>query len=711
MTADAASARATAPADAAPSLEVWLGVPEVSALMGVSPRHVYRMINEERVTWRQAGRSREVLLSSLTPNVQRAWHEREAAPEPVRTCFDALPDTVDKVALDREATRRWELLRGYFEAPARRRTPARAAELVAAIAAVPLELAHLAELTTPRHIKSLQRTHARARQHGREYTLGRLGPRVTARTPTLNAEGRRYLRWLWIDRGAASPTIAWRTYIKEARRKGWPEVSLSTIRRYLQTLPADVCALGRKGMRAFEGQDAPYVVRDWSGLVAGAWLNGDHHQLDIFVRDEQTGKLFRPWLTGWQDLRSRALWGWQLVDAPNSRTIMEALVHAIRPKHRPEYERMCGVPDDVLVDNGKDYRSRLIEGEAPEAWGEQDQVYVQGILGKLGIAPDHVHHALPYNAKSKPIERFFRTMCLQFTEAMMDSGYVGNSPARRPDRTREAVKVHERWLKGLAPESPFMTLQQFCAYFDAWLLTYHRAAHAALSADGVARSPLDVIRLYGRAPRLVRDTSLELMVMLPSKRTVRKGGCIQLGQLWYQHNDLIARRGEEVLVCRAQGEHGRVYVYDSRQQFICEALSRKGLRMDDAGGGEAGQAERESYKRYLRELRARKRELTEGVDGDALTPREALIAEVPPPSAEPCRPAEAVVQMSPRYDRIELQAEQLPAEPPAELVLIDDDAPEPPAAPKPKLIFFEADRDDSEETDQAAEGGRGGTPW
>lgn len=645
---------------AAQTQQTWVPVAEVIAA-GVPRKTCYRRMNSGCWVWRDGAGGRDLLLEGLPHELQhvlRCGEQLELHLQP-----DDLPSTADRQVLAGEAARRWRLLDDFFSLPRSEQTQQRAAKLTRAISAVPDELAGLADLVRPRATATLRRTWARAKVEGPEVTLGRHGPRQKGYGAVLPPDAQVYLRWLWLDKRASSYSVAFRTYRAEARRRGWPRASYCTIRRHIKAIPADVALFARMGERRWESQAAPYVTRDYTCIAAGEWWCGDHHQFDIMVRDGEL--LLRPWLTGWLDLRSRALPGYEICRVPNTRSILTALVHGVRPKRRPEYERLCGVPDHALVDNGKDYRSKALQGEPlPRTLSEADTAYITGLLHRLGIRP---HHALPFNAKSKIIERFFGTVCSQFAMSMADQGYTGCSPAHKPDQLREMVKQHERWLKGEIPASPFITLDELGRRFDAWLLAYHQREHRGLlQQEGAPRSPLDVVRLAGRTPRLVKDTSLELLAMEQHPCKVRKGGRIQWGRdLWYFAERLLKLPvGTEVIACRSESELGRAYIYDTAQRFVCEAISVRGIRID---GGEEARSAREEYQRYKKRLRARVRAMTDGVPVESLSPADALADAVPPPG-EVCRPGVAVQQLVPDVDGVELRQVPVPNEPPTKVM-------------------------------------------
>ena len=74
-----------------------------------------------------------------------------------------------------------------------------------------------------------------------------------------------------------------------------------------------------------------------------------------------------------------------------------------------------GVPKEALFDNGKDYRSKLLNGYnvkakvfLPEGIEEEAEIFFHGILPALGT---DVHFTKPYSGKSKGRqERYYRLL-------------------------------------------------------------------------------------------------------------------------------------------------------------------------------------------------------------------------------------------------------------------------------------------------------------
>jgi len=643
----------------------WLALSEVLDL-GVCRRTAFRRRREGQWASREIDGRVEVLLDSLEPELQRK--HREQLEERRRQEAD-LPASVDNELAYKEAGRRWELLQAWAALSCKQRKGAKGKAILEDWARAPWELVRqyksLGKLPHPGSLNRVLSKVQRAFDAGRNgalLTLGRAGPRLIQRDPRLPDDAQAYVLLLYLKERAATAMQVYRAYVEESCRRDWPDVSPSTIRRVIDSAPRDVVVLARRGAREFHGKASPYISRDFSDLTPGEELVGDHRQFDFWVRCERIGRLFRPWLTAWQDHRSRTLPGWCMCEKPNSRTIMHAFAHAIRPKNRPEYERMCGIPSGIYVDNGKDYRSRALEGGSKTfkaGMSEHDQVLLKGLFPQLNI---DITHAQPYNARAKIIERFFGHVADDFDSAI--PGYCGHDTKDRTDHFFADVKRHKQWLKGQRRDTPFLTLAEVRDLFEAWLYKFHMRAHAGLSDGGRKLSPLDVYRLYGRAPELIRDHSLEFLLMERTKRppTIQTNG-IKLDGLWYRGDALFGLKGSKVEVRRDPEEAGRLYVFSLSGTFICEAINTPALRAK-CSPEELAESIRQQ-KRQEKRVREACKTIMDKAPGDGMTLREAIAAGVPAPEKEPVLPDHPITRMVPELDKLSMRQVQPPAEVPA----------------------------------------------
>ncbi|MDR2185424.1 MAG: hypothetical protein LBO80_07150 [Treponema sp.] len=152
------------------------------------------------------------------------------------------------------------------------------------------------------------------------------------------------------------------------------------------------------------------------------------------------GKLVRPWITTMQDYRSGKVLGWCPSVAPSSLSIIVAYYLAVI---------QYGIPRKLIFDNGRDYRSELLNGKTaiaavttPEGWDEEEEVHIQGLFALIG---SEVSFTLPYNGKSKGRqERYYGTLKENFSKEI--GSFVGGDTREKP----EDAQLYYRNINGMA---------------------------------------------------------------------------------------------------------------------------------------------------------------------------------------------------------------------------------------------------------------------
>jgi len=376
---------------------------------------------------------------------------------------------------------------------------------------------------------------------------------------------------------------AYKKMVTECVIHGWTYGSYGSACRWLydhvDKNPAMTVYLeqGRKGL---EDKAVPSLLRDYSDLECNEYICGDHHQLDIFIHNGN--RVYRPWITAWQDMKSRAIVGYAVCDIPNSRSIAQALQNSIKYKDK---RRHYGVPQNAYIDNGKDYRSYYISGGR---WQKKKNrldydIMTKTVMAQLGIEPVY---CLPYNAKSKPIERLFYTLEKQLIKQL--SGYCGNSPQNRP--------VHE--LVRQLNNQELLTLDEFRNRLDQWIEEYHDSSHKARDMKG--RSPnqiWDEATENGWAPIVIEsDEILQLLFMMSKERTVRRHG-VQIHNEFYYHESLLYYLKEKVEVRWDPADLSEVHIFQSNI-YICTAYPypRLSMKTPHAELGERIRAKRRMVK-------------------------------------------------------------------------------------------------------------------
>ena len=327
--------------------------------------------------------------------------------------------------------------------------------------------------------------------------------------------------------------------VSMAAEKNWQIGTYASLCNYLKKLDNATATLAREGKKVFEADCLLKILRDYDKIEPNFMWCGDHHIFDVFVKlpDGKGGWSYkRPWLTSWLDMRSRALMGWCISFAPNSRTIAMALAHAIADKNDPAFPQ-CGIPASVYIDNGKDYRAKYLNGEEIEigsidypdiierfaalgidpfyidlefdpeqnAWVKKHGdkllqvkgVRVGGVYARLNI---HQRYATAYHPWAKPIERFHRTIVQSFSRDL--PGWCGSGHEQRPEKLTFELKSGRTIL----------TIDEFCERFYGWVVNkYHKTEHRGHGMDG--RTPDEVFTSLLPTPQICEPALLDFALL------------------------------------------------------------------------------------------------------------------------------------------------------------------------------------------------------
>ena len=240
-----------------------------------------------------------------------------------------------------------------------------------------------------------------------------------------------YFKELYLKEGAPSLRSCWElTRGFAIREDGIDKTTFpshtSFKRRLEKELPEQSIYLARYGESAWNRKYGNYIDRDYSSVICSEVWVSDHAQIDVACLT-QDGNVVFPWVTAWRDYKSGKWLGWILQSGnPNSDHIFQSFYYAVNE---------FGLPKDVIIDNGKDYRSKDFAG-GRQFKVETNQKKTRTMLAELGI---EVHFALPYNAQTKPIERDF----LKIKELLSKHcvGYRGGNVVERPEKLAKEIKA------------------------------------------------------------------------------------------------------------------------------------------------------------------------------------------------------------------------------------------------------------------------------
>lgn len=240
-----------------------------------------------------------------------------------------------------------------------------------------------------------------------------------------------YFKNLYLVEGAPSLRSCWEQTLGYAMRKyGISRYEFpchATFKRRLEReVPEQSIYLARYGESAWNRKYGNYIDRDYSTVICGeAWVS-DHAQIDVACLNSDGSVVF-PWVTAWRDYKSGKWLGWILqCGHPNSDHIFQSFYYAVEK---------YGLPKDVIIDNGKDYRSKDFAG-GRKFKIEADEFKTTCMLEELNVK---ANFALPYNAQTKPIERDF----LKIKELLSKHciGYRGGNVVERPEKLAKEIKA------------------------------------------------------------------------------------------------------------------------------------------------------------------------------------------------------------------------------------------------------------------------------
>ncbi|HEY6231464.1 MAG TPA: Mu transposase C-terminal domain-containing protein [Pyrinomonadaceae bacterium] len=576
--------------------EVWLSVDEIVAL-GKSRRRVLLRISDGKWKSRDAGTgqngkpARVVALSSLPADLQRRWAEQQRAiavdlaiseapaeAKPAGDGLDQLTQALSNYPADEreawiaEALRLNDLVDRYEAInPKRTRLPGTATlDFVPAVKALCKEAICTNQIILEALAKRSRRAGCKqqrakqvsphtldqwARQRRQQGLLTFIRSRSAARKAD---DGRladatpAALEWLETQwRLHPIPSQLYEKWERLAAKNNWKIPSLTWLRRRWRHIPEVAKTAIFQGDKAYTGKFKPHLIRSFEDLEALQILCGDHHVLDVFCWSDKLKKALRLWLTAWQDMRTGLIWGFHLDYTPSSHTIGCAYAKGVRDFGAQPPSR-DGYRSAYYVDNGKDYRSRNINGEievhrhAAAVDGGLQLLLTERGVGLASDADIDEILARAFNGREKPIERTFNDLANFVQDEFFKTGWCGRDAKNKPDAYRDLYARHVKAMKHKRP-SPFLHEDVIRLAIAEWVQRYNAKQHTRGTLDGATVIPLEeYARLYTNRYD-IREETLALMAMMKTTGTLHKNGVKAFGSS-YWHNEMSiwkGRKGED----------------------------------------------------------------------------------------------------------------------------------------------------------------------
>lgn len=267
------------------------------------------------------------------------------------------------------------------------------------------------------------------KEHGLAGLADLRGKRTTGKKREVDERLKRLFEDWYLDENEPSVRYCYQNLRRYAQMEmpGIAVPSESTFYRIAEDIPLSVRKYFRQGERVFENEVAPYVKRRYDFLSNEYW-SADYHTLDLMVREDVTGRVFRPHVVTWIDVRSRKILSLRLSESSNSDQVILAFKDAVT---------RFGIPENVYLDNGREF---LVHDFGGRGTRKTDASATRGtnILDRFGIK---MVNAKVKNSKAKVIERSYRVLSEQFSKMYLS--FCGNNPVNRPERHGKLMKKEE----------------------------------------------------------------------------------------------------------------------------------------------------------------------------------------------------------------------------------------------------------------------------
>jgi putative transposase len=309
----------------------------------------------------------------------------------------------------------------------------------------------------------------------------------------------------------------------------------------------------REGEKALNDKCLPYIERDAGLLDVGEVLVADGHTLNFQILHPFTGKPARMTMITWYDWASCYPAGWEIMATENIQCVAAGLRRAILALGK--------MPSVAYLDNGKAFKAKVFTDDGIDF----EEAGFYGMFARLGI---ETIFAWPYNAQSKPVERFFETFSEM--ERLMPT-FTGTSiedkPAHMLRNERLHKALHEKRYGGWVP-----TIEETNKIIAGWVAEYAVRPHRGLKG----LQPGEVFA-SGRGPG-IDERALRYLMMSVEHKTVRRNGISLFGRNYYDDALYGYGNDERVLIRYDLEDLSRIYVYDvTGAKEVCEATPVKKL--------------------------------------------------------------------------------------------------------------------------------------
>lgn len=519
---------------------MWIGVTELSRLIGMTPRTIQKSIRESKVTARKRdGKSYEVDLTSLPPSMMSRLPDDMRKQAGSLTLVGGREDMIlspaSQAALGRKLSPK-EKQKAEVSAFFDRLDPLiREGQKVTITAA---EFG-ISPSTVRRIIKDVRER-------------GIIGDRVSSVGSSWDLEAIEYLQSWYLsfikNTNCTNKQAAWNAVKAEAEKQGWKIGGRSTAYVLLAEIPPLMIRYAKAGSRALDNYF--YISRDWSKLKPSQIWIGDQHICDFWVVDKSNPdkwEYYRPTLYVWEDGATRCIAGLAVDRNYTSDTVLESIRMGIQRfgffdcTYNDNGTSECAQATTMIIDelirlSGN--RSHMMD--ISELYRTKDGSYVVEMPDKTVVSIDETSeewrrkhrriYANVKNAKAKPIERLFGTI----EAKMAQRGIPGHviTPGAPADQEEKEKNLLDWWKAN----DMILTLEEFMTELVKGIDEYEHTWHSSLKM-----TPWQAVQKHiaegWRAVRPASQEALDFLFLSRTRAKIRRGR-VTVNGIDYKGEDL-----------------------------------------------------------------------------------------------------------------------------------------------------------------------------
>lgn len=442
---------------------------------------------------------------------------------------------------------------------------------------------HEREILSAVSFQSMERWNKDLREGGEIMDALAPAKRDNVQAISVTPEQQQQLISLYLDRNQPTITAVYRKACREWKYKHITDIPQeSAVRRFLKKWKDehnDIVTLHREGEKAFKEKCMPYIERDPEKLqYMDCWVS-DGRVMNFQIVNPTTGKLCRPTMIAWMDMRTLQFLGFELVINESTMGVASAFRAACINAGRLMGLDCAVTPRSVYIDNGRAFKNKTLGmgGKKEVAALAKIKGETAGLFERLKpYGLEHVQYAKPYNARPKTIERVWQL----FDELdRWTTTYVGNNIENKPANLMRNEVFHKaQWAKELDAKG-YPTLWGAYDMITWFLGEYNNRAGNGKYLKGF--TPMELAakqtRTLDLAGRTIETTKLDYMLMHEKVTKITANGVRIKGVSYYNTEfTRVAGSGREYIVRYDLRDRSRVLIYNEDGTFWCEATTYAG---------------------------------------------------------------------------------------------------------------------------------------